>query len=265
MYYKARKRLGQNFLQDHSVIHNIITFIDVQSTQHLVEIGPGLGALTLPLLNLCNHMDVVELDCDLIPLLQESSKSFDNLNINEADALRFDYQKLVRQEENLRVIGNLPYNIATPLLFRLLEQSECIDDMCFMMQREVVERICAQPGSKCYGRLSIMLQHQCQTKFLFIVPPEAFDPIPKVESAFVYFRPLINKVGGCINLDAFNQVVTKAFSQRRKTIANTLKSMISMDVLESMGFEPNQRPETTSIEQFVCLTRLWLETIHISK
>lgn len=259
LYPKARKRFGQNFLHDQSVIDDIVAVVDAQKSQHLVEIGPGRGALTLPLLQTCNFLDVVELDRDLIPLLQARLNTFDNLAIHEADALRFDYQTLVKNEEKLRIIGNLPYNITTPLLFHLIEQSKCIDDMCFMLQREVVERICAQPGTKRYGRLSIMLQHQCQAELLFIVPPEAFDPIPKVESAIVYLRPLRERVGGDIALEALNKIVTKAFTQRRKTIANTLKNMISIDVLTDIGIVPEQRPETVSIEQFVNLTRAWLE------
>jgi len=260
LYPKARKRFGQNFLHDQSVIDDIIAAIDAQPTQHLVEIGPGRGALTLPLLESCRDLDVVELDRDLVPILRDRFTSFDNLNIHEADALSFDYQALVKQQEKLRVIGNLPYNITTPLLFHLLEQAQCIDDMCFMLQREVVERICAQPSSKRYGRLSIMLQHQCQTELVFIVPPEAFDPIPKVESAIVYLRPLANRVGGTIDLQALNKVVTMAFTKRRKTMANALKSMVSTSDLVAVGIVPEQRPETVSVEQFVSLTRAWLET-----
>jgi len=257
-YPKARKRFGQNFLHDQSVIDDIIAAIDAQAGQHLVEIGPGRGALTLPLVQSSEFLDIVELDRDLVPILQANLNTFSNVAIHEADALRFDYRQLVKQKEKLRVIGNLPYNITTPLLFHLLEQSECIEDMCFMLQREVVERICAQPGSKRYGRLSIMLQHQCQAELLFIVPPEAFDPIPKVESAIVYLRPLAERVGGNIELEALNKIVTKAFTQRRKTMANTLKSMISIDILTAVGISPEQRPETVSVEQFVALTRAWL-------
>ncbi|OUR89810.1 16S rRNA (adenine(1518)-N(6)/adenine(1519)-N(6))-dimethyltransferase [Methylophaga sp. 42_8_T64] len=260
LYPKARKRFGQNFLHDQSVIDDIIAAIDAQATEHVVEIGPGRGALTLPLIESCEYLDVVELDRDLIPILQARLTSFDNVHIHEADALSFDYQSLVKQQEKLRVIGNLPYNITTPLLFHLLAQSNCIEDMCFMLQREVVERICAQPGSKRYGRLSIMLQHQCQTELVFIVPPEAFDPIPKVESAIIYLRPLTNRVGGSIELAALNKVVTKAFTKRRKTMANALKNMVSTDILVAVGIIPEQRPETVSVEQFVSLTRAWLET-----
>ncbi len=259
IYPRARKRFGQNFLCDQSVIDDIITEIDAQPMQHIVEIGPGRGALTLPLLHLCKNLDVVELDRDLIPLLHADLKSFDNLNIHESNALYFDYRKLVKKQEKLRVIGSLPYNITTPLLFYLLEQSECIHDMLFVLQREVAERICAQPGSKRYGRLSIMVQHQCQTKLMFTISPEAFIPIPKVESAIVSLRPLIDRVGGYIDTDAFNKIVTQAFAQRRKTIANALRKMVSTDILVAAGCEEQQRPETVSVEQFVIVTRMWLE------
>ncbi|MDH5591860.1 MAG: 16S rRNA (adenine(1518)-N(6)/adenine(1519)-N(6))-dimethyltransferase RsmA, partial [Gammaproteobacteria bacterium] len=158
----------------------------------------------------------------------------------------------------LRVIGNLPYNITTPLLFHLLSQASSVEDMCFMLQREVVERICAQPGSKTYGRLSIMVQYQCDATQLFIVPPEAFDPIPKVESAIIYLRPRAEFVGGDVPIEALNTIVSKAFSQRRKTIANTLKNMISQTVLQTENIDLQQRPETISIEQYVAITRAWL-------
>ncbi|OUR70964.1 16S rRNA (adenine(1518)-N(6)/adenine(1519)-N(6))-dimethyltransferase [Methylophaga sp. 41_12_T18] len=260
LYPKARKRFGQNFLHDQGVIDDILTAIDAQQDQHLVEIGPGRGALTLPLVQSCQFLDIVELDRDLIPILQTSLVEHKNLSIHEADALRFDYRPLVKQSEKLRIIGNLPYNITTPLLFHLLGQAECIDDMCFMLQREVVERICAQPGNKTYGRLSIMLQHQCQAELLFIVPPEAFDPIPKVESAIIYLRPLKQPVGGEVDLAALSKVVTKAFNQRRKRIANTLKNMISIDDIIATGIDPEQRPETVSVEQYVELTRAWMSS-----
>jgi len=260
LYPKARKRFGQNFLHDQGVIDDILTAIDAQQDQHLVEIGPGRGALTLPLVQSCQFLDIVELDRDLIPILQTSLVEHKNLSIHEADALRFDYKPLVKQSEKLRVIGNLPYNITTPLLFHLLEQADCIDDMCFMLQREVVERICAQPGNKTYGRLSIMLQHQCQAELLFIVPPEAFDPIPKVESAIIYLRPLKQPVGGEVDLTALSKVVTKAFNQRRKRIANTLKNMISVEDIIATGIDPEQRPETVSVEQYVELTRVWMSS-----
>lgn len=256
--HKARKRFGQNFLQDQHVIDDIVAAIDPQPGEHMVEIGPGQAALTLPLLERCDQLDVIELDRDLVPLLEAKLAAFPHLTIHQADALSYDYSLLVKQGEKLRVIGNLPYNITTPLLFHLLSQASCVEDMCFMLQREVVERICAQPGSKIYGRLSIMVQYQCEAMQLFIVPPEAFDPKPKVESAIIYLRPLTKFVGGDIPIDALNTVVTKAFSQRRKTISNTLKNIVSQSVLEAENIDLKQRPETISVEQYVAITRAWL-------
>lgn len=259
-YPRARKRFGQNFLHDVGIIEAIVEAINPEPGQHLVEIGPGRAALTEPLLKRCDKLDVIELDRDLVPLLQKKLAAYSQLTIHEADALRFDYQKLQVTNESLRVIGNLPYNITTPLLFHLLEQASCIEDMCFMLQREVVERICAQPGTKQYGRLSIMLQHQCYVEQLFIVPPEAFDPPPKVESAIIYMQPLKQRRGGNVDLEALNKVVTQAFSQRRKTIANTLKKLISLEQIEQVGIDPAQRPETVSVEQFVQLTKGFLHS-----
>jgi 16S rRNA (adenine1518-N6/adenine1519-N6)-dimethyltransferase len=257
-YPKARKRFGQNFLQDQHVISDIVAAIAPQQGQHLVEIGPGRAALTIPLLQSCDQLDVIELDRDLVPLLQEKLSAFPHLTIHAADALIFDYSSLVVHGEKLRIIGNLPYNITTPLLFHLLSQASYVEDMCFMLQREVVERICAQPGSKTYGRLSIMVQYQCEAAQLFIVPPEAFDPKPKVESAIIYLRPLTKFVGGDIPIDALNAVVTQAFSQRRKTISNTLKNIVSQSVLQAENIDLKQRPETISVEQYVAISRAWL-------
>jgi len=257
-YPKARKRFGQNFLTDQSVIDDIIAAIDPKVGEHLVEIGPGHAALTLPLLKNSNKLDVVELDRDLIPLLKARLAAFSHLTVHEADALSFDYRRLLERDEKLRIIGNLPYNITTPLLFHLLEQATHIEDMCFMLQKEVVQRICAKPGNKQYGRLSVMVQYQCQTEMLFIVPPEAFDPAPKVESAIIYLRPLGEFVGGDLCKKSLGILVTQAFSQRRKTIANTLKKIVSKSMLEAQGIDVEQRPETVSVEQYVALTQAWI-------
>lgn len=257
-YPRARKRFGQNFLHDEGIIEAIVEAISPTNGQHLVEIGPGRGALTKPLLSRCDWLDVIELDRDLIPLLKKQL-DHEQLSIYEADALQFDYRSLQKHGESLRVIGNLPYNITTPLLFHLLAQGDCIEDMCFMLQREVVERICAQPGNKQYGRLSIMMQHQCQAELLFTVPPEAFEPAPKVESAIIYLQPLKQRVGGEVDLDVMGKLVTTAFSQRRKTIANTLKNMITADVFEQVGIDPTQRPETVSVSGFVALTKAYIQ------
>lgn len=254
-YPQARKRFGQNFLHDEAIIDAIIAAISPESDQHLVEIGPGRGALTAPLLASGAQLDVIELDRDLVPLLQQQFQTADNLTLHAADALQFDYRPLVTAGEKLRIIGNLPYNITTPLLFHLLAQSSVIDDMCFMLQKEVVERICAAPGSKQYGRLTIMLQYQCAAECLFEVPPEAFEPAPKVDSAIIYLQPRQTPLGGQVDSVQLNKLVTQAFSQRRKTIANTLKKLVTVSQLENVGIVPEQRPETVTIEQFVQLAR----------
>lgn len=259
-YPKARKRFGQNFLQDQSIIDDIVAAFDPQLGQHLVEIGPGRAALTIPLLQNSDQLDVIELDRDLVPLLEARLAIYPHLTVHQADALTFNFQSLQNKQEKLRIIGNLPYNITTPLLFHLLDQSECINDMIFMLQREVVERICAQPGTKRYGRLSIMVQYRCQAELLFIVPPEAFDPIPKVESAIIYLHPLVERIGGNVDVEALGQVVTQAFSQRRKTIANTLKSLVGHEILLANGIKLDQRPETITVTQYVEITRAWLES-----
>jgi len=258
-YPKARKRFGQNFLQDQQIISDIVAAINPQKGEHLVEIGPGRAALTKPLLENCDQLDVIELDRDLVPLLKTKFADHHHLTIHQADALTFDYRQLLtKSDEKLRVIGNLPYNITTPLLFHLLDQSNHIIDMCFMLQREVVERICAQPDSKSYGRLSIMVQYQCEATQLFVVPPEAFDPMPKVESAIIYLKPLERYLGGDMPLEALNKIVTKAFSQRRKTIANTLKDIVTSELLLAEGIDLKQRPETLTIAQYVAITKAWL-------
>lgn len=257
-YPRARKRFGQNFLHDEGIIDAIIEAISPDKGQHLVEIGPGRGALTKPLLSRSDWLDVIELDRDLVPLLQNQFQN-QNLTVHEADALRFDYRSLQKENESLRVIGNLPYNITTPLLFHLLGQGGCIEDMCFMLQREVVERICAQPGNKQYGRLSIMMQHQCDAELLFTVPPEAFEPVPKVESAIIYLQPLKQRTGGEVDLDVLGMLVTSAFSQRRKTIANTLKNMVTVEDFERVGINPKQRPETISVSSFVALAKAYIQ------
>lgn len=255
LYPKARKRFGQNFLHDEGVIADIIAAVSPQNNQHLVEIGPGRGALTEILVAEAGRLDVIELDRDLVPLLEKQFSHASNLHIHQGDALAFDFSNLPQHDEKMRVIGNLPYNITTPLLFHLLGYAGLIEDMCFMLQREVVERICAAPGNKSYGRLSIMIQYQCLVEQLFIVPPTAFDPPPKVESAIIYLKPRKHYLGGDVCIKTLSNLVTQAFSQRRKTIANTLKNSVSVSQLESQGIDPKQRPETLSVEQYVALAQ----------
>jgi 16S rRNA (adenine1518-N6/adenine1519-N6)-dimethyltransferase len=256
MTHKARKRFGQNFLHDHNIIYSIISHIQASENQHWVEIGPGQGALTAPLLAKRVQLDVVELDRDLVELLQQKFSQQTNLTIHSADALNFDFAGLAQNGEKLHIIGNLPYNISTPLLFHLLSSSHCIADMYFMLQKEVVDRICATSGSKKYGRLSVMMQYYCQGECLFDVPPESFDPIPQVMSAIIRLIPHSQPPVTLASMAAFSQVVTHAFSQRRKTIRNSLKDLLTEQQIAGLGINPGARAETLTLEEFAILSNL---------
>jgi len=256
MTHTPRKRFGQNFLHDHSIIDNILAGIQARPGEHWVEIGPGMGALTKPLLTKGIRLDVVELDRDLVVLLKDKFRQHDNLQIHSADALRFDFAALAGTNEKLRVIGNLPYNISTPLMFHILDNAYCIQDMHFMLQKEVVDRICAAPGSKRYGRLSVMMQYYCATEHLFDVPPESFDPAPKVMSAIVRLIPHREPPIGVEDVAKLNRVVTEAFSQRRKTLRNSLKKLISEEQIAALNIDPTLRAETIPLSDFAKLSHL---------
>ncbi|NOR69918.1 MAG: 16S rRNA (adenine(1518)-N(6)/adenine(1519)-N(6))-dimethyltransferase RsmA [Methylomarinum sp.] len=254
--HKARKRFGQNFLQDHNVIYNILSNIQANSGEHWIEIGPGLGAITEPLLNKKITLDVVELDRYLVRYLNDKFKDRENFNIHSADALNFDFAALAKDNEKLRIIGNLPYNISTPLLFHLLDSAYCIEDMHFMLQKEVVDRICAEPGTKKYGRLSVMIQYFCETELVFDVPPESFDPIPKVMSSIVKLTPHQKPPVEIESIKKLNKVVTTAFSQRRKTIRNSLKKLITEEQIIELDINPTLRAESISLAEFARLSYL---------
>jgi 16S rRNA (adenine1518-N6/adenine1519-N6)-dimethyltransferase len=250
--HKARKRFGQNFLHDSHVIDKIIACIAPKPDQHLIEIGPGRGAITEPLLAATEGvLDVIELDRDLIPILRTQFFNAKALTIHEADAMQFDFASLYTDDRPLRLVGNLPYNISTPLMFHLLSYAPIISDMHFMLQKEVVERLCAAPGEKAYGRLGIMMQYQCQTRYLFTVAPGSFDPAPKVDSAIVRLIPRKEIKHKAKNFETFEQVVKAAFAQRRKTLRNNLKGMVTEEQLVSIDVDPGARAETLSIKTFV--------------
>ncbi|WP_421866410.1 16S rRNA (adenine(1518)-N(6)/adenine(1519)-N(6))-dimethyltransferase RsmA [Motiliproteus sp.] len=252
--HQARKRFGQNFLQNPGVIRRIIRAIHPKPGQHLVEIGPGLGALTEELLAAAGELDVVELDRDLIPILRTQFFRYEqNFRIHEADALKFDFGQLATDERPLRVVGNLPYNISTPLIFHLLSHSGLIEDMYFMLQKEVVERLAAQPGESAYGRLSIMAQYYCEVSNLFLVGPEAFHPKPKVDSAIVKLKPYPTPPHLADNPKDFETLVRTAFTQRRKTLRNNLKQLLPVELIEAVGIDPGIRPERISLPEFVTL------------
>ena len=253
MAHKPRKRFSQNFLTDYNIIAQIIGSIAVQPDQHWIEIGPGQGALTEPLLNSNVRLDVVELDRDLVKLLNNKFGHYNNLQIHSGDALNFDFAGLADTDETLHIIGNLPYNISSPLIFHLLESTKCIEDMHFMLQKEVVDRICAAPGSKKYGRLSVMVQYYCATEKLFDVPAESFTPRPKVVSAIVKLTPHKESPVNIICLTDFNNVVSHAFSQRRKTIRNSLKKILTEIEIADLAIDPASRAETLTLEEFARL------------
>lgn len=242
MEHKARKRFGQNFLVDNTIIERIVQSIHPQPGQTLVEIGPGLGALTKPLLHTTGKLHVIELDRDVIPLLEKKCAGAGELIVHNIDVLKFDFTELISNEQKLRIVGNLPYNISTPILFKLLDYAEQIEDMFFMLQKEVVRRMAAAPDSGAYGRLSIMLQYHCLVTECFEVPPEAFDPRPKVDSAIVRLQPRTPEVP-VTNYALLEQLTRQAFSMRRKTIRNTLKKLCSADDLAAVGIDPTKRPE----------------------
>jgi 16S rRNA (adenine1518-N6/adenine1519-N6)-dimethyltransferase len=251
--HRARKRFGQNFLHDAGVIHRILRAIHARPGEHLVEIGPGQGALTEGLLGSGAKLDVIELDQDLLPLLRLRFGLNPNFTLNAGDALKFDFNGLLQGEEKLRVVGNLPYNISTPLIFHLLEHASIIGDMHFMLQKEVVERLAAEPGGGDWGRLSIMVQYHCRVEHLFNVGPGAFNPPPKVDSAIVRLVPHAVLPHPAKDHRLLERVVREAFNQRRKTLRNTLKQLLPAAAIEAAGVDGGLRPEQLDLAAFVRL------------
>ncbi len=258
--HQARKRFGQNFLEDQSVIDRIIQSIHPTPGDSLVEIGPGLGALTERLLEeTSGKLDVVELDRDLIPILRTKFFNHEGFSIHEGDALKFDFNTLVKDKKPLRIVGNLPYNISTPLIFHLLALGKQVQDMHFMLQKEVVQRLSAQANEKHYGRLGIMAQFQCTVDYLFDVPPTAFNPPPKVDSAIVRLTPRANPLFAIKNQQDLETLVRTAFSQRRKTLRNTLKPLLTAEDIQAIGIDPTARPETVTLEGFALLANRYTD------
>ena len=255
MNHRPRKRFGQNFLHDPGIINRIVTVIGPQPGDRLVEIGPGKGAITLPLLQAAGRLQVVELDRDLVGPLQARCGSAGALTVHNADALKMNFCELSGGEK-LRVVGNLPYNISTPLLFHLLAQSHCIADMHFMLQKEVVDRIAAAPGSGQYGRLSIMVQYRCNVTPLFNIGPGAFQPAPKVESAFVRLQPWKTLPVTVRDEVMLGRIVQQAFGQRRKTLRNALRGMLDEAQIRSLDIDPAARAEVLGIADFARLADL---------
>lgn len=253
--HTARKRFGQNFLISGGIIRKIVDAIAPHDGDTVVEIGPGLGALTEPLLERIDHLHVVEIDRDLIARLQQRFPP-ERLTVHEGDALEFDFGTL-KGAGRLKIAGNLPYNISSPLLFHLVPFAPQVYEMHFMLQKEVVDRMVAEPGSKDFGRLSVMLQYHYHMERMFIVPPGAFNPPPKVDSAIVRMIPVdFSKVGAggtAIDPALFAKIVTAAFSQRRKMLRNTLREFISETDLAALGITPTARAEDIAVADYVRL------------
>jgi 16S rRNA (adenine1518-N6/adenine1519-N6)-dimethyltransferase len=251
--HRPRKRFGQNFLHDPAVIGRILDCIDPRPGQHLIEIGPGQGALTLGLLQRAGSLDAVELDRDLLEPLARRCSGAGRLQLHSADALTFDFRSLRTDERPLRLVGNLPYNISTPLLFHLLGQAEVIEDMHFMLQKEVVDRMAADPGSKTFGRLSVMVQLACEVIPLFDIGPGAFDPPPKVDSSLVRLRPLAVPALPPQQHEAFSGFVARVFAQRRKTLRNNLRGLLDESAIRALGIDPGTRPECLDLASLIRL------------
>lgn len=256
--HKARKRFGQNFLNDPYIIDGIVSAINPKSSENLVEIGPGLGAITEPVGRLVDKFNVIELDRDLAQRLREHPELADKLTIYEADAMMFDFKQLVKPEQKLRIFGNLPYNISTPLMFHLFNYASDIKDMHFMLQKEVVNRLAAAPGCKAYGRLTVMAQYYAKVVPVLEVPPTAFVPPPKVDSAIVRLIPHQELPHPATSLTWLDRVCREGFSQRRKTVRNCYKSLVNENTLIDLGINPGLRPENLTLAQFVALAN-WLD------
>ncbi|OAM46315.1 16S rRNA (adenine(1518)-N(6)/adenine(1519)-N(6))-dimethyltransferase [Eikenella sp. NML99-0057] len=250
--HTARKRFGQNFLQDSRIIADIVQAVRPQPADTIVEIGPGLGAITEPLAAKLDRLHVCEIDRDIIGYLKTRLYA-GKLVIHEGDVLQFDFASVPGHK---KIVGNLPYNISTPLLFHLSRYADEVEDMHFMLQKEVVERMVAEPGSNDFGRLSVMLQYFFEMEKLLDVPPEAFSPAPKVDSAVVRLIPAKHRIGQAQDFEQFAALVKQAFHQRRKTIRNNLKGIANDEVLQAVGISPQERAEHIAPENYVALANL---------
>jgi 16S rRNA (adenine1518-N6/adenine1519-N6)-dimethyltransferase len=250
--HQARKRFGQNFLHDPGVIERIVRSINPAPEDTLVEIGPGLGALTEELLARNPNLHAVELDRDLVPILRTKFFNYPNFTIHQCDALTFDFSELAT-DGPLRIVGNLPYNISTPLIFHLLNQAGIVQDMHFMLQKEVVMRLAAQPGDNHYGRLGIMAQYFCRVQPLFEVGPGAFKPAPRVDSAIVRLVPHKELPHPAKDLKTLQAVVRSAFNARRKTLRKALAGLVTSEQLNQLGIDDGLRPENLSLADYVAI------------
>ena len=247
----ARKRFGQNFLHDENVIRKIVDAISAVEGDHLLEIGPGLGALTKELAKTGATIHCVELDADLAKSLRTEFQEYDSIKIIEGDALKFDLSSIATEKRPLRVIGNLPYNISTPIIFHLLKNSELIRDMTFMLQLEVIQRMISKVGKRNYGRLSLMVQYYCEVEHLFNVPSSAFSPKPRVVSALARLKPHSSTSIRAKDSDCLQTVIRTAFNQRRKTLRNSLRTIIPEALLDRIAINKNLRPQDITLNEYV--------------
>lgn len=261
--HKARKRFGQNFLIDHGIIRDIVRAVHPHKDDVIVEIGPGKGAITQLLADSCDNLSVIELDRDLVPWLKVKFEKHPNFQLFQADALQFDFAQLVKDDKPIRIVGNLPYNISTPLIFHLLSYSTQVSDMHFMLQKEVVKRMAAQAGDSAYGRLGIMVQYYCAVENLFEVPPTSFDPAPKVDSAIVRLVPYKELPHRATNIKTLEKLVNVAFQQRRKTLRNALKQLLASDIIEQLPIDTSARAEEISLADYVATSNL-LDSLSLS-
>jgi 16S rRNA (adenine1518-N6/adenine1519-N6)-dimethyltransferase len=252
----AKKRYGQHFLHDPGTIERIVRAIDPQPGERLVEVGPGRGAITLPLLQRAGAVEAIEIDRDVLPLLEQRCEGAGRLNVHVADALEFDFRALRGGGPPLRLVGNLPYNVSTPLLFHFISQLDAFADMHFMLQKEVVQRMAAGPGSGDYGRLTVMLAPHVAVEPLFDIGTGAFQPAPKVVSTFFRLRPHAQPPFEIADRDAYARVVAAAFSRRRKTLRNALEGVLDVDGIRAAGVDPGLRAETLAPERFAALAAL---------
>lgn len=251
--HQPRKRFGQNFLHDQQILNRMLQAINPAPDDQIVEIGPGEGALTCPLLEQHDRLTAIELDRDLIPLLAEKCESLGELRLIEADAMKFDFSQLASTGNKIRIVGNLPYNISTPILFHLASYADLITDLHVLLQKEVAERIAAKPGGKSYGRLSVMMQSRFKTLLLFDVGPGAFRPPPKVTSTFIRLVPHPHPIVEINHFERFSELVTAAFSQRRKTLKNSIHALLDEQQIIATGIDPSRRAETLTLEEFAAL------------
>ena len=253
-----RKSLGQNFLQDPNIINKIVEGLGINKDDTVVEIGPGRGALTELIIPQAGHTHLIEFDRDLVEHWQSRAETADNLTVHGVDVMKFDLHTIVNTTpKRIKVIGNLPYNISSPVLFHLMHYAEAIEHQVVMLQKEVVERMASRSGSKQYGRLSVMLQQRYQIENLFKVPPTAFFPPPKVDSAIARLTPLRDIPHPVTNQTNFEKVVKQAFSMRRKTLRNTLKGLLNSEQIESLSIDPSARAETLEVSDFAALSNIY--------